>query len=132
MNDAESDIHVESTGRRVLRELMGEEYLRVKDSRRNDFNDVLQDYAEDVCFGRVWGRDGIDRKQRSILNIAILTALNRTGPLKNHVEGALNNGCTPDEIKEVLLHTAVYCGLPAATESFRVAEDVLRERGLLE
>lgn len=126
------EIPGESTGRQVLRELMGEAYLEAKDAKRNEFNDVLHDYSADVCFGRVWSRDGIDRKLRSILNVAILTALNRPAQLKNHVEGALNNGCTPAELKEILLHTAVYCGLPAATDAFRVAEDVLREQGLVD
>lgn len=119
-------------GRRIMGELMGPGYLEKKDATRNDFNDVLHDYAAEVCFGRVWGRDGIDRKQRSILNIAMLTALNRPAQLANHIEGALNNGCTPAEIKEILLQAAVYCGLPAATDAFRVAEGVLRAKGLLD
>ena len=80
----------------------------------------------------VRSRTGIDRKQRSILNIAMLTALNRPAQLRNHVEGALNNGCTPEELREILLHTAVYCGLPAATDAFRVAEEVLKARKLVE
>ena len=119
-------------GRRVLTELMGPEYVQKKAEARNEFNDVLQDYAEEVCFGRIWARDGIDRKQRSILNIAMLTALNRPAQLANHVDGAITNGCTPAEIKEILLQAAVYCGLPAATDAFRVAEGVLKSRGLLD
>ena len=85
-----------------------------------------------MCFGRVWSRKGIDRKQRSILNVVMLTALNRPAQLRNHVEGALNNGCTVEELREILLHTAVYCGLPAATDAFRVAEEVLKARNLVE
>ena len=119
-------------GRRVLTELMGAEYVQKKAEVRNSFNDELQDYAEEVCFGRIWARDGIDRKQRSILNIAMLTALNRPAQLANHVDGALTNGCTADEIKEILLQAAVYCGLPAATDAFRVAEGVLKSRGYLD
>lgn len=119
-------------GRRVLTELMGPEYVQKKAENRNDFNDVLQDYAEEVCFGRIWAREGIDRKQRSIINIAMLTALNRPAQLSNHIEGALNNGATPAEIKEILLQAAVYCGLPAATDAFRVAEGVLRATGRLD
>jgi 4-carboxymuconolactone decarboxylase len=121
----------ESVGRRVLTELMGPAYMENKDKVRNSFNAVLQDYAEEVCFGRIWGRDGIDRKQRSIINIAMLVALNRMAPLRNHIDGALNNGCTVQELQEILLQTAVYVGLPAATEAFRVAEDVLKSRKLL-
>lgn len=119
-------------GRQVLTELMGAEYVEKKAQNRNEFNDVLQDYAEEVCFGRIWAREGLDRKQRSILNIAMLTALGRPAQLANHVDGALTNGCTMAEIKEILLQSAVYCGLPAATEAFKVAEGVLRAKGYLD
>ena len=119
-------------GRRVLTELMGAEYVEKKAQNRNTSNDVLQDYAEEVCFGRIWGREGLDRKQRSIINIAMLTALGRPAQLANHVEGALNNGCTVGEIQEILLQSADYCGLPAATDAFRVAEGVLRAGGHLD
>ena len=120
------------TGRQIMRELMGADYVEGKDKKRNHFNAVLHEYSEEVCFGRTWSRKGIDRKLRSILNVAMLTALNRPAQLRNHVEGALNNGCTVDELREILLHTAVYCGLPAATDAFRVAEEVLRGRKLVE
>jgi len=118
-------------GRRIQNELMGAGYAEGKDKKRNDFNSVLNDYSEEVCFGRVWAREGIDRKLRSILNIVILTALNRPNQMRNHVEGALNNGVTLEELREILLHTAVYCGLPAAGDAFKVAEEVLRARKLL-
>ena len=119
-------------GRQIQRELMGAEYVATKDTKRNFFNAPLHEYSEEVCFGRVWSREGIDRKQRSILNIAMLTALNRPAQLRTHVEGALNNGCTPEELREILLQAAVYCGLPAATDAFRVAEEVLKARKILE
>lgn len=119
-------------GRQVLGELMGPDFLAKKDKTRNEFNGVLHDYAEEVCFGRTWARPGIDRKLRSILNVAMLTALNRPNQLRSHVEGALNNGCTKEELREILLQSAVYCGLPAATDAFRVAEEVLRARGMLD
>ena len=76
----------------------------------------------------MWAREGIDRKLRSIVNIATLVALNRPAQLSHHIDGALNNGCTVEEIQEILLQSAVYCGLPAATDAFRVAEEVLRAR----
>ena len=120
-----------SIGRQIQSELMGAEYVEEKGKKKNDFNGVLHEYSEEVCFGRVWSRKGIDRKQRSILNVVMLTALNRPAQLRNHVEGALNNGCTVEELREILLHTAVYCGLPAATDAFRVAEEVLKARKLL-
>lgn len=119
-------------GRQVMRELMGAEYVESKDKKRNDFNSVLHEYSEEVCFGRVWGRQGIDRKLRSILNVAMLTALNRPAQLRNHLDGALNNGCTVEELREILLQAAVYCGLPAAVDAFRLAEEVLRARKLLD
>jgi 4-carboxymuconolactone decarboxylase len=111
---------------------MGADYVEKKDQKRNSFNEAIQDYSEEVCFGRIWARDGIDRKQRSILNVAMLTALNRPAQLAHHIEGAMTNGCTVDEIQEILLQAAVYCGLPAAGEAFRIAEDVLRVGGHLE
>ncbi|RZL72962.1 MAG: 4-carboxymuconolactone decarboxylase, partial [Rhodococcus sp. (in: high G+C Gram-positive bacteria)] len=85
------------TGRRIMSELMGANYVEKKDQTRNDFNDVIHDYSIEVCFGRIWAREGIDRKQRSIVNIAMLTALNRPAQLAHHVEGALTNGCTVTE-----------------------------------
>jgi 4-carboxymuconolactone decarboxylase len=119
------------TGREIIKELMGEEYLVKRDKLRNSFNAVIQEYSDEVCFGRVWSRPGLDRKTRSIINIATLVALGRTGPLKTHVEGALNNGCTVEELQEILLQTAVYSGLPAAVEATKVAEEVLRSKNLL-
>jgi 4-carboxymuconolactone decarboxylase len=115
-------------GRRIIRELMGDDYLARRDNSRTSFNGIVQDYSDEVCFGRVWSRPGIDHKLRSILNVAMLVALNRQGPLRTHVEGALNNGWTADELQEVLLHSAVYCGLPAAVEAFKVAEEVLKAK----
>lgn len=119
-------------GREVLREMMGEDFLVRRDAKRSSFTATVQDYSDEVCFGMVWSRPGIDRKQRSILNIAMLVALNRTPQLRTHIEGALNNGVTVEELREILLHTAVYCGLPAAVEGFRVAEEILRARDLLD
>ena len=119
-------------GRRIISELMGPQYIEKRDAKRNTFNAVLQDYSDAVCFGRVWSREGIDRKQRSIINLAMLTALNRPAQLRTHLEGTLNNGCSVAEIQEILLQAAVYCGLPAAVDAFRVAEEVLRARKLLE
>jgi 4-carboxymuconolactone decarboxylase len=119
-------------GERIMGELVGADYLERRKKLRNSFNGVLQDYSAEVCFGRVWLREGIDRKQRSIINVAMLIALNRLAQLRTHLEGALNNGCTVAEIQEILLQSAVYCGLPAATDAFRVAEEVLKARKLLD
>jgi 4-carboxymuconolactone decarboxylase len=119
-------------GRKVLGELMGEASLKARDAKRNSFNETVQDYSDEVCFGMVWSRPGLPRKQRSMLNIAMLTALARPNQLKSHLEIGLNNGLTVDEIREILLQAAVYSGLPSAVEAFRVAEEVLKARGMLE
>jgi 4-carboxymuconolactone decarboxylase len=120
-----------TVGEQIMGELMGEDYLGRRAQQRNEFNGVLQDYSAEVCFGRTWARPGLDRKLRSVINIAMLVALNRPNQLRHHIEGALNNGCTVVEVQEILLQTAVYCGLPAAGEGFRIAEEVLRERDLV-
>lgn len=121
-----------AVGEQIMGELMGDGYLERRAQQRNTFNGVLQDYSAEVCFGRTWARPGLDRKLRSVINIAMLVALNRPNQLRHHVEGALNNGCSAGEIQEILLQTAVYCGLPAAGEGFRIAEEVLRDRGLVD
>jgi 4-carboxymuconolactone decarboxylase len=120
-----------TVGEQIMGELMGEDYLGRRAQQRNEFNGVLQDYSAEVCFGRTWVWPGLDRKLRSVINIAMLVALNRPNQLRHHIEGALNNGCTVAEVQEILLQTAVYCGLPAAGEGFRIAEEVLRERDLV-
>jgi len=120
------------TGERIMAALMGDDYLVRRAQQRNAFNGVLQDYSAEVCFGRVWSRTELDRKLRSVINVAMLVALNRPNQLRHHIEGALNNGCSVDEIQEILLQTAVYCGLPAAGEGFRIAEEVLRDKGLVD
>jgi len=135
MNTDQKETHMEADlgaiGRRIILELMGPEHTERREKSRNSFNAVLGEYSEEVCFGRVWAREGIDRKQRSIINIAMLVALNRPAQLKHHLEGALANGCTVVEIREILLQTAVYCGLPAAAEGFKAAEEVLKAHKLL-
>src|SRR5690606_14860202 len=92
-----------------------------------DFTRDIQELVTEYCWGAAWTRPGIDLKMRSAINLAMLTALNRGHELGVHVRGALNNGMTPDEIKEILIQTAIYCGVPAALESFRIAEATIRE-----
>ena len=127
----ENMMDMKEIGREIIRELQGDAAIVAKDKTRNEFNSVFQDYADGVCFGQIWARPGIERKQRSILNIAMLTALNRPNQLRSHLNGALNNGCTVDELREILLQAVVYCGLPAALDAVKIAEEVLRERKLL-
>jgi 4-carboxymuconolactone decarboxylase len=90
----------------------------------------MQELVTQYCWGEVWNRPGLDRRTRSFLNLAMLTALNRPHELKLHVRGALNNGLTKDEIREVFLQSAIYCGVPAAIDSFRVAREVFKEMGI--
>ena len=116
-----------------MRELVGDGYVEGKDKARNALQlECSPTMPKSVCFGQVWAREGIDRKLRSILNIAMLTALNRPAQLRSHIDGAITNGCTVDELREILLQAAVYCGLPAALDAVKVAEDVLRARKLLD
>lgn len=116
-------------GRRNLREIIGEEYFEKRVNSTNDFNRLVRDFSDEICFGDVWERPGLERKFRSLLLIGILTALNRAPELKLHVQGAINNGATVEEIQEVLYQCIVYCGLPAAVGAFKTAEEALTEIG---
>ncbi len=95
----------------------------------SDFKRPLEDIVTEFCFGTIWERPGLDDRTRSMLTIAILTTLGHTGPLKNHVKGAIANGVTEEEIREVILHTLVYAGLPAGVGATLAAEETLKEMG---
>ena len=114
-------------GMQVRRDVLGAEHVERSMANASEFAMPMQELVTEFCWGRVWTRPGLDRRTRSLLNLGLLTALNRMHEFGVHVRGAVNNGCTIDEIREVLLQTAVYCGVPAALESFRVAERVLVE-----
>ncbi len=116
-------------GLATRREVLGATYVDAAIANATDFNIDMQEMVTQYCWGDVWNRPGLDRRTRSLLNLAMLTALNRPHELKLHVRGALNNGVTQDEIKEVFLQTAIYCGLPAAIDSFRTAAEVFKEAG---
>ena len=109
------------------REVLGAEYVDRSLANADDFTRPFQDLVTEYCWGAIWDRPGLDRRTRSLLNLAMLTALNRPHEVRLHVRGALNNGVSRDEIREVLLQTAVYCGVPAALDSFRVAREVFAE-----
>lgn len=113
----------------VRKEVLGAEHVQRSLDRATDFTRDFQELVTEYCWGEIWSRDGLDRKSRSMLNLAMLTALNRPAELELHVRGALNNGVTVEEIKEIFLQAAIYCGVPAALESFRVASRVLAEHG---
>ncbi len=116
-------------GLEVRRAVLGADYVdkAVAAGRADPFTKPLQELVTQYCWGEIWGRPGLDRKTRSMLNLAMLTALNRPHEVKLHVKGALNNGLTKDEIMEVFLQAMIYCGVPAAIDSFRTAKEVFQE-----
>lgn len=117
-------------GLKTRREVLGAEYVDASISNADDFNRPMQELVTEYCWNEIWNRPGLDRRTRSFLNLAMITALNRPHELKLHVRGALNNGLTKDEIKEVFLQAAIYCGVPAAIDSFRSAREVFKEMGI--
>jgi 4-carboxymuconolactone decarboxylase len=114
-------------GLRTRKEVLGEAYVERALSNVTEFTEPIQKLVTEYCWGAVWTREGIDRKTRSLLNVGMLTAMNRQHELAAHVRGAVNNGCSAVEIREVLLQAAIYCGLPAALDAFRTAETALNE-----
>jgi 4-carboxymuconolactone decarboxylase len=114
-------------GLEVRRAVLGAEYVDNSLKSANDFMMAFQNITTEWCWGYAWTRPGLDRKTRSLINLAMLTALNRGPEVKLHVRGALNNGVTVEEIKEVLLHATVYCGIPAGLDAFKAANEVLKE-----
>lgn len=114
-------------GLEVRREVLGAEYVDRSVANPDEFLKPMQKLVTEYCWGEVWTRPGLDRRIRSFLNLSMLTALNRPHELKLHVRGALNNGLTRNEIGEVFLQTAIYCGVPAALESFKAAVEVFKE-----
>ncbi len=117
-------------GLKTRREVLGAEYVDQSIRNADAFNLPLQELVTEYCWNEIWNRPGLDRKTRSIVNLAMLTALNRPHELKLHVKGAINNGLSKDEIAEIFLQSAIYCGVPAAIDSFRTAKDVFKEMGL--
>jgi 4-carboxymuconolactone decarboxylase len=115
-------------GLEIRSSVLGKEYVEKAIQSADDFNRPMQELVTEYCWGAVWGREGLSKKTRSMLNLAMISALNRPHELKIHVAGALRNGVTPDEIREVLLQVAIYCGVPAAVDSFRIAREVLQEQ----
>jgi 4-carboxymuconolactone decarboxylase len=114
-------------GLAVRREVLGADYVDRSLQSADDFTGPLQQLITEYCWGEIWTRDDLPRKTRSLVNIAMMTALNRPQELRLHVRGALTNGCTVSEIRGVLLQTVVYCGVPAALDAFRVAREVIQE-----
>lgn len=122
LRDAQFD-----TGLATRTQVMGEAFVAKAFAGADDFTLVMQEFISRNAWGTVWQRDGIDLKTRSLLTVAMLTALGRQQELKGHVRGALNNGATPEELRELFLHATVYCGFPLAIDSFRTACEVINE-----
>lgn len=118
-------------GLEVRRAVLGTEYVDGGLAKADDFMMAFQRITTEWCWGYAWTRDGLDRKTRSMLNLAMLTALSKPAELKLHVKGALANGVSVDEIKEILLHATVYCGIPAGLDAFKAAHEVLKAEGAI-
>lgn len=112
-------------GLAMRKRVMGEDFVSRAFSGLSPFTEPLQQYITRNAWGDVWQRPGLDLKTRSLITVAMLTALGKQNELKGHVRGALNNGATPEQIQEVLLHASIYCGLPTAVEAFRSAAEVV-------
>jgi 4-carboxymuconolactone decarboxylase len=119
-----------AAGLKTRREVLGAEYVDKSMAAVDDFNQPFVELLNTYCWNDVWNRPGLPRQTRSMLNLAMLSALGRTHELKLHINGALNNGLTKEQIREVFMQVAIYCGVPAAVESFRCAKEVFRERGV--
>ena len=114
-------------GLRKRRQVMGEDFVEKAFANADEFTMPLQEFITRNAWGTVWCRDGLDMKTRSLITVSMLTALGRAHELKGHLRGALNNGATPEELREVLLHAAVYCGAPLAVDAFRTAQEVVAD-----
>jgi 4-carboxymuconolactone decarboxylase len=115
-------------GMRVRRAVLGDAHVDATLKNRNDFNETFQDLITRYAWGEIWTRPGLPKQTRSMLTLAMMVALNRADEFRMHVRAALNNGVTREEIQEVLLQTAIYCGVPAANSAFHIAEEVFSQQ----
>src|SRR5712672_1083774 len=122
-----SDSGLFEKGLKVRKEVLGEDYVNKSIAGADEFTRTMAEWSTEFCWGALWTRWGLDRRTRSIVNLAMLGALNRPHELKLHVKGALKNGLTKDEIKEILLQVAVYCGIPSGIDAFRNAREAFKE-----
>jgi 4-carboxymuconolactone decarboxylase len=131
MSDQNQAAHdaLRESGRRVMREVLGEAYLERRDASTTELNAPVRRLSEEFAYATLWTRPVLDRRMRSLVTIAMLGALNRPHELRIHLVGALNNGCSAEEIREVFTHSVAYCGFPSAIDALRTAKDVLRELG---
>jgi len=116
---------------KVRRQVLGDAYVDKASANVDDFNREFQRIVTEYCWGEVWTRSVLTNKQRSLNNLCMIAALNRAAEFELHVRGAIRNGCTPEEIRDTLIQVAVYAGIPAGVEAFRIARKVLQEEGVL-
>jgi 4-carboxymuconolactone decarboxylase len=114
-------------GLEIRKSVLGKEFVENAIRTADDFSKPLQELVTEYCWGAVWGRDGLDKKTRSLLNLAMISCLNRPHELRLHIAGALRNGVTREEIREVFLQVAIYAGVPAGVDSFRAAKEVFEK-----
>src|SRR5690606_30779304 len=117
-------------GMKIRRSVVGDTYVDASMNNADEFTMPMQELVTQYCWGDVWGRPGLDRRSRSLLNLGMISALNRPAELAAHIRGAINNGVTKQEICEAFLQVAVYCGMPAGLGSFKVAQQVIKEIGI--
>jgi Uncharacterized homolog of gamma-carboxymuconolactone decarboxylase subunit len=117
-------------GLQTRREVLGDSYVDASVKKATEYNWPMQQLVTEYCWDEIWNRPGLQRRERSILNIGMIAALGRNHELRLHVRGAINNGLTKDEIREMMMQIAIYCGVPAALDSFRVAQEVFDEMGI--
>jgi 4-carboxymuconolactone decarboxylase len=118
-------------GREIMTEVLGAPYVARRDDSTNDFNAPIRRLSEEFAYASLWTRGILSRRERSLITLGMLCALNRPHELRIHLTAAINNGCTAEEIRELFTHSVAYCGFPAAIDALRIAEEVLREKGLL-
>ena len=116
------------TGLKIRSEVLGKDYVENSMKNADDFNKPFQEFVTEYCWGAGWGRPGLSRKERSMLNLAMISILNRPHELKLHIRGALTNGLTKDQIREIFMQVAIYAGVPAGVDAFRQAREVFAEQ----
>tara|TARA_B100000029_G_scaffold511311_1_gene605007 strand:+ start:997 stop:1392 length:396 start_codon:yes stop_codon:yes gene_type:complete len=117
-------------GLEIRRRVLGDEYVDRALANVDAFNSEFQELVSEYCWGKVWGRSALSDQQRSLNNLSMMAALNRPHEFKIHMRGAIRNGCSLDEIRDTLLQVAIYCGIPAGVEAFRLAREVLEAEGI--
>jgi 4-carboxymuconolactone decarboxylase len=122
-----NEVERQALGEKMRRTVLGDEHVDRAQARLTEFNDVFQDFITRYAWGEVWTRPGLPLRTRSLITLALLIALNREAEFRLHIKAAIRNGVTVQELKELILHSAIYCGLPAANSAYHCAEEVLRE-----